>query len=177
MRLLQLLPSVLISACSLVAAAAQTPQMDPVVGSGQSGAIFRSVMPDGRVIFGDKPAPGAKESKQVMLRPSNISTPGPTSSPSQPGTQPQSRQTSVEAASADVAEAKRILDRSRATLEAGRTPNPDEMIGTVSSGKGKPGGGMRTTEAYDERIKALERDVEAAQRQYDEAISRRNDMR
>ena len=173
---MRLLLIVLISAPSLVAAA-QTPQMDPIVGSGQGGAIYRSVMPDGRVIFGDKPAPGAKESKQVQLRPSNISTPGPTSAPAQRGSQPQSRQSSVEAASADVAEARKNLDRARATLEAGRTPNPDEMIGTVSSGKGRPGGGMRTTEAYDERIKALERDVEAAQRQYDEAINRRNDMR
>ena len=167
---------VLISALSIVAVA-QTSQMDPIVGSGQGQAIYRSVMPDGRVIFGDKPAPGAKESKQVQLRPSNISTPGPTSSPTQSANQPQSRQSSVEAASADVAEARKNVDRARATLEAGRTPNPDEMIGNVNSGKGKSTGGMRTTEAYDERIKALERDVEAAQRQYDEALNRRNESR
>ena len=56
-----------------VVAAAQTPAQAP--------AIYRSVMPDGHIVFGDKPAPGAKESKPLVVRPSNISTPGPSSAP------------------------------------------------------------------------------------------------
>ena len=38
-------------------------------------AVFRSVMPDGKIVYGDKPAPGAKESKQVNLPPPNIAAP------------------------------------------------------------------------------------------------------
>ena len=36
---------------------------------------------------------------------------------------------------------------------------------------------MRTTEAYDKRIKALELDVITAQKQLDEAQARRNEAR
>ncbi len=37
--------------------------------------MFRSVMPDGKIIYSDKPAPGAKESKKLNLAPLNIATP------------------------------------------------------------------------------------------------------
>ncbi len=138
----------------------------------QSGApIYRSVMPDGKIVFGDKPAPGAKESKPVVLRPSNTALPGPTSSGDSA-----SRQQALENATNDVQTAQQNLDRARAALEAARPPGPDEQIGSVKSGKGGSGG-MRTTEAYDKRIKALELDVITAQKQLDEAQARRNDAR
>ena len=49
-------------------------------------------------------------------------------------------------------------------------------MGTVKSGKGGSGG-MRTTEAYDQRIRALEQEVSNAQKQLDDAQSKRNDAR
>jgi hypothetical protein len=109
----------------------------------QAQTIYRSVMPDGKIIFGDKPAPGAKESKPMALKPSNISTPGPTSG----GGAPSPRQQALEGATGEVSAAQQSLDRARAALEAGREPKPEERIGTKT--------GMRTTEAYDQRIKAL----------------------
>lgn len=126
--------------------------------------IYRSVMPDGKIVFGDKPAPGAKESKPVVQRPPNISTPGPTSAGA-----PSSRQQALEGAVGDVNTAQRQLDRARAALEAGRAPSAEERIGTKT--------GMRTTEAYDQRIKSLEQDVGTAQKQLDEALGKRNDAR
>lgn len=153
---------------------------EQVQSGSQSQSIYRSVMPDGRIIFGDKPAPGAKESKPVVLRPSNTSTPGPTSSPSG-GSKPAAagapgRQQLIDAANADLLEARKNLEQARATLEANREPKPDEQMGTTKSGKGGSGG-MRTTDAYDQRIKALEQDVATAQRQLDEAQARRNEAR
>ena len=137
----------------------------------QAQAIYRSVMPDGRIIFGDKPAPGARESKEVVLRPSNTATPGPTS-----GGGPTPRQQAIEGATSDVNAAQQNLERARAALEAGRAPKADEMTGTTKSGKGA-GGGMRTSDSYDERVKSLEQDVANAQKQVDEAQGRRNDVR
>lgn len=139
----------------------------------QAPLIYRSVMPDGHVVFGDKPAPGAKESKPLVLRPANISTPGPTSAPnaaagSNAGNAP-SRQQSIETANGDLNEAKQNLERVKAVLESNREPKADERIGTKT--------GTRTTEAYEQRIKALEQDVATAQRQLEEAQARRNELR
>ena len=130
----------------------------------QAQTIYRSVMPDGKIIFGDKPAPGAKESKPMALKPPNTAVPGPTSD----GTAPP-RQQALESASGELNAAQQNLDRARAALEAGREPTPEERIGTKT--------GMRTTEAYDQRIKSLEQDVANAQRQLNEAQGRRNEAR
>jgi hypothetical protein len=126
--------------------------------------IYRSVMPDGKIVFGDKPAPGAKESKPVAQRPPNISVPGPTS-----GSDAPSRQQTLETATNEVNAAQQNVDRARAALEAGREPTPAERIGTKT--------GMRTTEAYDQRIKALELDLSTAQKQLDDAQGKRNNAR
>jgi len=140
----------------------------------QAQAMYRSVMPDGKIVFGDKPAPGAKESKALTVRPTNQSTAEPGSSPKAAGKP--SHQQMMEAATGDIKAAQDNLKRARATLQSNRDPTPDEMVGTVKSGKGGTGG-MRTTESYDQRIKALEQDVETAQRQLDEAQTRRNELR
>ena len=130
----------------------------------QAQTIYRSVMPDGKIVFGDKPAPGAKESKPMALKPPNTATPGPTS-----GGAPSARQQALDGAAGDVNASQQNLERARAALEAGREPAADERIGTKS--------GMRTTEAYDQRIKALEQEVNSAQKQLDDAQGRRNDAR
>ena len=130
----------------------------------QAQAIYRSVMPDGRIIFGDKPAPGAKESKPMALKPSNTAVPGPTS-----GGGPSARQHELENATNGVNAAQQNLDRARAALEAGRDPSPEERIGTKT--------GMRTNELYDQRIKSLEQEVTAAQKQLDNAQNQRNESR
>lgn len=127
-------------------------------------SIYRSVMPDGKIVFGDKPAPGAKETKPVVLRPSNTATPGPTS-----GGEPSARQQNLDAATNDTSAAQQNLERARAALQAGREPSAEDRIGTKS--------GVRTTDTYDQRVKALEQEVTNAQKQLDEAQSRRNDAR
>jgi len=100
-------------------------------------AVFRSVMPDGKIIYGDKPAPGAQEAKQVNLPPANISA----SPPSQTVTP-----ISPNAAAApgmphpkdSVATARQNLEAAKKALDAGRDPQEGERIGTK-------GGSSRTT--------------------------------
>ena len=163
---MRLLPFILLAASCATAYA-----QDQVQSGTPSQGIYRSVMPNGRIIFGDKPAPGAKESKLVTVRPSNNAMPGPTL-----GGASTPRQQALESAGNEVTAAQQNLERAKNALDAGRLPTPDEQMGTVKSGKGGSGG-MRTTEAYDQRIRALEQEVSNAQKQLDDAQSKRNDAR
>ena len=128
--------------------------------SAHAQGVFRSVMPDGKIVYGDKPAPGAKESKQVNLAPLNISA--PTQGSSAPPEQPQPTGAGVP----DVASARQNLEAAQKALEAGREPQEGERTGIATKG-----GGARTqlTDAYFQRVKSLEDAVAAAQAQLDSA--------
>ena len=121
-------------------------------------AVFRSVMPDGRIIYGDKPAPGASEAKEVTLPKPNIIA--PVSTKPAPATKP--KDAGAEAATDPVKSAQQRLDAAKAALEAGREEKEGDRIGTVK-------GTARLTEAYYQRVKALEDAVAAAQKQLDDA--------
>ena len=133
----------------------------------QGQAVFRSVMPDGSVVYGDKPAPGAKEAREVSLPPPNISKPPP-AQPSAPATT--SRQPAAESPDDQVRNAERELQKAKAALETGREPLPGERIGTA-------GGASRLTDAYFERIKSLENAIAGAQKKLDDALARRSGAR
>ena len=121
-------------------------------------AVFRSVMPDGKIVYGDKPAPGAKEAKQVNLAPLNISTPGQGSSSTAPadGAAPAGNN------AAEVAAARQSLDAAQKALEAGREQKEGDRIGTAK-------GSSRPTDDYVQRVKTLEDAVAAAQNQLNAA--------
>jgi hypothetical protein len=128
----------------------------------QAQAVFRSVMPDGKVVYGDKPAPGAKESKQVNLAPLNISTPAPGSTPAPPDTLAPAGNNN----SADVATAQQNLEAARRALEAGRELREGDRIGIASKGGAT---NSRLSDSYLNRVKQLEDAVAAAQSQLEEA--------
>jgi hypothetical protein len=135
--------------------------------------VFRSDMPDGSVVYGDKPAPGAKETKKITLPPPNISTtprqtapaskptPDPTSAPASAAKKP-----AVDTPDAQVLRAEEELKAAQAALEAGRDAREGERVGMV-------GGNSRLSEAYFERIRSLEAAVAAAQKKLDDAYERR----
>ena len=129
----------------------------------QGQTVFRSVMPDGSIVYGDKPAPGAKEAKEVSLPPPNIAKPPP-AQPSAPATT--SRQPAAESADDQIRNAERELQKAKAALETGREPLPGERIGTA-------GGASRLTDAYFERIKSLENAIAGAQKKLDDALAQR----
>ncbi len=131
----------------------------------QGQAVFRSVMPDGSIVYGDKPAPGAKEAREVSLPPPNISKPPPAPpKQSAPATTP--GQPTTDSADDQVKNAEQELQKAKAALEAGREPQPGERIGTA-------GGASRLTDAYFERIKSLENAIAGAQKKLNDALAQR----
>ena len=123
-------------------------------------ATYRSVMPDGKIIYGDKPAPGAKESKKLNLAPLNISTPQPAPDNSAAA----EKATANATRDAQIAEAKQKLDAAKRALEAGREIREGDRIGLA---KGS-GGTSRPSEQYTDRVKQLEDAVANAQRELDD---------
>ena len=123
-------------------------------------AVFRSVMPDGRIVFGNKPEPGAKESKPMNLPAPNISAPTPASSGSGEPAPVSGRN------NADVITAQARLEAAQKALEAGREPQPGERTG-VQTKSGSPR--SQLTDGYLQRIKGLEDAVSTAQEELDNA--------
>src|SRR5471032_3015160 len=125
-------------------------------------AVFRSVMPNGKIVYGNKPEPGAKESKQVNLAPLNISAPTP-GSPGSAG----SAEPSPAAGNniPDVPTAERNLEAAKKALEAGREQQEGDRTGVAKGG----GASSRLTDAYVQRVKGLEDAVAAAQTQLEAA--------
>jgi len=120
--------------------------------------VYRSVMPDGRIIYGDKPAPGASEAKVVNLPKPNIIAPVSTKPP--PAAKP--KDAGKEPAADPVKDAQQRLDAAKAALDAGRLEQEGDRIGTVK-------GTARLSEAYFQRVRALEDAVIAAYKQLEDA--------
>jgi hypothetical protein len=122
--------------------------------------MFRSVMPDGKIVYSDKPAPGAKESKKINLAPLNIATPqqAPDTVPPPPGTAGPTVDKNAE-----LAAARQRLEAAQKALEAGREQREGDRLG-VAKGSGAT---SRPSESYLERVKQLEDAVNSAQQQVD----------
>jgi hypothetical protein len=131
--------------------------------------VFRSDMPDGSVVYGDSPAPGAKEVKKITLPPSNLlTTPqsaAPASKPTPASASAPGKQ-EASAADAEVTSAEKALEAAQAALEAGRNEREGDRVGMI-------GGHARLSEAYFERIKSLEVAVAAAKMKLEDAYQRR----
>ncbi|MGH8771988.1 MAG: DUF4124 domain-containing protein [Burkholderiales bacterium] len=109
--------------------------------------IYKSVGPEGGVIYSDEPIPGAK-----IVESYEVSAPGPRGPIGAQGD------------ANEVARAERVLAEAERALQLGRDPLPGER-------KGIGGGGSRLTEDYFHRVLALERAVEKAQKRLQQAIT------
>lgn len=125
--------------------------------------IYKSVMPDGRVIYGEQPQTGARTVEKSVVNVDDT------------GVQPVSREV-VEGASQRALERTQILDNAFRTVqvaevelhaaesarEIGREPLPGERIGIV-------GPGTRLTEEYFQRQQMLEERVGNARKHLENA--------
>ena len=144
----------------------------------QAQVVFRSVMPDGSVIYGDKAEPGARESKRVTLPPPNISVspPAPAKTPAKKSPAPASAAAPAPpkppTASPDalVMSAEQELREAQAALTSGRNENAGDRIHLK-------GGGTRLSDAYYQRINSLEATLAAAQKKLEEAYVKREAAR
>ncbi|MFZ5557972.1 MAG: DUF4124 domain-containing protein [Pseudomonadota bacterium] len=136
--------------------------LSPAVAAAQ--ALYKSVMPDGRVIYSDEPVPGARNSQRLDLAPAPSASDSGTADErrkqlleraQQVDARMRARELQRRKAEEAVANARRLLADAERAVEAGRTPLPGEMVANV-------GGGVRPSQDYLDRQKALEDQVVVA---------------
>ena len=133
-------------------------------GAAAQQSIVKSIMPDGKVIYSEKPVPGAAKVETIEGPPPKTGVTGLTPEEKARAEQ-QSRQRAQAAKAAasgqkNVEEARKRLQEAEAAREKGKEPLPNERLGMA-------GGGSRLTEAYFARQKSLEEAVEAARKAAD----------
>ena len=124
--------------------------------------MYRSVMPDGKIVYSDKPPPGAKESTKLNLAPLNIAT--PQQAPDAPPPAHPADGAPVDKA-ANLAAARHKLEAAQKALAEGREQREGDRIGVAKGSSAS----SRLSESYLDRVKALEDNVAAAQQQFDAA--------
>jgi hypothetical protein len=140
-------------------------------GSALAETMYRSTMPDGRVIFGDSPAPGAAKVEPLNVRPAQSI--GPVVPPqevqriqgSTADTLEQRRQ-----AQQQLEEARNALSRAEEAQSNGKEPLPGERLGTA-------GGGSRLSDDYWARQQRLADAVKEARQKVDDAQAALNALR
>ena len=130
-------------------------------GSVVAQPVYKSTMPDGKIVYGEKPAAGAKRVETIEPPPAKTGVTGLT-----PEEKARAEKLARERASATAAAdkagsavdaARKALAQAEAARDGGKEPLPSERIGIA-------GGGSRLTEAYFARQKSLEAAVIAARK-------------
>jgi hypothetical protein len=143
----------------------------------QARTIYKVQLPDGRIEFTDQVPRGAKVLETIEPREGNRlpppARPAPPPPPAgsdgqpQPGGPPVS---AIEAAMKEVQDAERALAEARRARDQGREPRDTER-------QGLKGGGTRILPAYEERQRALDDAVAAAEARVRRAYEARNAAR
>jgi hypothetical protein len=123
--------------------------------AGAAQTLYKSTMPDGKVVYGETPVPGAKRVDTVAPPPAKTGT--ATITPQEKARAEQARSSPAPQQSAALEDARRQLLKAEAARDAGKEPLPGERLGTA-------GGNSRLTDAYFERQKSLELAVDAARK-------------
>jgi hypothetical protein len=124
--------------------------------------IYKSIMPDGKIVYGEKPVPGAKKVETIEAPPAKTGVTAATPQEQARAAELRQRQPTRTEPAAQAEDAQLALKNAEAAREAGREPLPDERQGLA-------GGGSRLTEAYFARQKILDAAVEAARQRAEEA--------
>jgi hypothetical protein len=146
----------LTSACYLLAALLAQPLVAQV--------LYKSTMPDGRVIYGDKPADDAVKVEETRPDISKRGIGGTTPREQETLKELEKARQQREAGGDKVSAAEQALRNAEAARAAGKEPLEGERIGTA-------GGASRLSEAYYDRQRKLEEAVEKARRELDAARS------
>lgn len=125
--------------------------------------MYKSTMPDGKVVYGENPEPGAKQVDKVASPPAQTGNTVLT-----PAERQKLDQRLKQRATQDDLQQRRLeaayeqLKKAEAAREAGKEPLPGERQGTAT-------GVSRLTDEYWARQKTLEAAVEAARKQVEQA--------
>ena len=126
--------------------------------------LYKSTMPDGRVLYSDKPAPGAANVETIQPDTDKGGLGGTTARQQEMLKDMEKARLQREAGQDKVTEAAQALKDAEAARDSGKEPRENERIGTA-------GGTSRLTDSYFERQRALQEAVEQARRKLDEARS------
>lgn len=148
MKLLPRLTCVFIAAVLLQPAAAQV--------------LFKSTMPDGSIVYGDKPAPDAVKVEETRPDVSKRGIGGTTPREKEVLREMEKSRAQREADQGKVQAAEQALRNAEAARAAGKEPLEGERIGTA-------GGASRLSEAYDERQRRLDEAVAKARSELEAA--------
>jgi hypothetical protein len=126
--------------------------------------VYKSIMPDGSVIYGEKPAAGAKKVDTIETPTAKTGT--TTITPEEQARAAESKlRPAVPAAPAgraqEAQDARLALKNAEAAREAGKEPLPGERTSLA-------GGGSRLSDAYFARQKSLEDAVAAARKRVEQ---------
>ena len=140
------------------------------VASGLAAAqvMYRSTMPDGKVVISDSPVKGAAKVEEVKSRAGNYA-PGNPVPPGAAG-KASDRSAALAAAESEFKAAQAASDAAVARAQKGREEVEGDRVGTAK-------GGARLSDAYEKRQAALKAEVDAAQKQLDAARRKLNDAR
>ena len=147
-----------IAACTCCLAAALL--LQPAMAQ----TLYKSTLPDGRIVYGDKPAPDAVKVEETRPDVSKGGLGGTTQREQEALKDLEKARLQREGGQETVRAAEQALRNAEAARAAGKEPLPGERIGTA-------GGASRLSEAYDDRQRKLEEAVEKARRELEQARS------
>jgi len=124
--------------------------------------LYKSIMPDGRVIYGDKPAPGAAKVEETKPDISKGGIGGSTQREAEALKELENARLKREGGDGVVRAAEQALRNAEAARAAGKEPLPGERAGTA-------GGSSRLTEDYYDRQRKLNDAVDKARRELEQA--------
>ena len=126
--------------------------------------LFKSTMPDGRVVYGDKPAPGAAKVEETRPDTSKKGIGGTAARDQESLKAMEKARLQRDDRTDKVQAAEQKLKEAETARAAGKEPLEGERMGTA-------GGASRLTEDYFERQRKLEAAIENARRELDGARS------
>jgi len=126
--------------------------------------LYKSITPDGRTVYSDKPVPDAVKTEKKELDTSKQGVTPPTSGEKSTLRQLEADRQTRESADDRVRRAEIAVHDAEVALEMGKEPQPGERLGTA-------GGNQRLTDGYFARQKRLEDAVTTARRNLEQARS------
>lgn len=130
-------------------------------GHAAAQPVFKSTMPDGKIVYGEKPMTGASKVDKMEPPPAKTGVSGLTEEERTRAAELAKQRAAAAASSAQAQkstdDARAQLQKAEAALKAGKEPLPTERAGIA-------GGGSRLNEAYFARQKQLEEAVAAARK-------------
>jgi hypothetical protein len=126
--------------------------------------LYKSTLPDGSVVYGDKPAPGAAKVEKTRPDVSKGGIGGTTAREREALKELERARLQREGGQDKVQSAEQALKDAEAARAAGKEPLDSERIGTA-------GKASRLSETYFDRQRTLEEAVENARRELDRARS------